>query len=163
MYQIYHIAPKKCFCQQQLNSTTHSCPFRSHAWWNTQVLGGSCNRNIFLVVFESVLSPHKHVLTLGLPAFCQCRTYLASRETAVFLVMRGVCMSAVVGQFSWLGCSHTQVHMSSRLLFTYVCCDMLQQDRGQREARPSCERMFSFPRSTTLLSWRWSMWRSKPR
>jgi hypothetical protein len=58
-----------------------------------------------------MLSPHKHVLTLGLPAFCQCRTYLASRETAVFLVMRGACMSAVVGQ----------VHMSARLLFTNVC------------------------------------------
>jgi hypothetical protein len=88
---------------------------------HTHGLGGACNRNICEVVFESMLSPHKHVLTLGLPAFCQCRTYLASRETAVFLVMRGACMSAVVGQ----------VHMSARLLFRYVCCDMLQQDSGR--------------------------------
>ena len=88
---------------------------------HTHGLGGECNRNICAVVFESMLSPHKHVLTLGLPAFCQCRTYLASRETAVFLVMRGACMSAVVGQ----------VHMSARLLFRYVCCDMLQQDSGR--------------------------------
>jgi hypothetical protein len=88
---------------------------------HTHGLGGACNRNICAVVFESMLSPHKHVLTLGLPAFCQCRTYLASRETAVFLVMRGACMSAVVGQ----------VHMSARLLFRYVCCDMLQQDSGR--------------------------------
>ena len=91
---------------------------------HTHGLGSACNSNICAVVFESMLSPHKHVLTLGLPAFCQCRTYLASRETAVFLVMRGACMSAVVGQFSWLGCARTQVHMSARLLFTCVGCDM---------------------------------------
>jgi hypothetical protein len=68
-----------------------------------------------------MLSPHKHVLILGLPAFLQCRTYLASRETAVFMVMCGPCMSPVVEQFSWPGCARTQVHMSARLLFTNVC------------------------------------------
>jgi hypothetical protein len=91
------------------------------ACWSTWRAWGVCNMNVCVVVFESTLSPHKHVLTLGLPAFLQCRTYLVSRETTVFLVMWGTWMSAVVGQFSWLGCAGTQVHMSARLLFTYVC------------------------------------------
>ncbi len=101
----------------------------------SQVVARLLNRASF---FESMLSPHKHVLTLGLPAFCQCRTYLASRETVVFLVMWEACMSDIVGQFSWLTCARTQVHMSPRLLFTYVCCDMLQQDRGQRPSAHAC-------------------------
>jgi hypothetical protein len=54
-------------------------------------------------------------------SFLQCHTYLVSRETVVFLVMWTTWMSAVVGRFRWLGCVRTPVHMSVRLLFTYVC------------------------------------------
>jgi hypothetical protein len=35
LYQIYHIAPKKCFCHQQLNSITSHAP-RTRAWGCTQ-------------------------------------------------------------------------------------------------------------------------------
>jgi hypothetical protein len=129
------VAPGVEFFHQQIKSSVTK---------HYEGLGGACNMNVGAVVSESMLSPHNHVLNLGLPAFLQCRTYLASRATAVFLVMWGARMSAVVvGQFSWLYCARTQVHMSARLFFT-IC-------------------LFSFTRSTTLLSWRWSMWRSQLR
>jgi len=41
-------------------------------------------------------------------------------------------------------------------------CDILQQDPGQRQARPVCAHKFYYTSTTTLFCWWWSMWRFQP-
>ena len=43
----------------------------NEGWYSVpQCMTGSCNMNVCEVVSESMVFPHNHVLTLGLPVFC---------------------------------------------------------------------------------------------
>ena len=69
-----------------------------------------------------------------------------------------------VRQSSWLSCAHTQIHMFA-CLFVRICLHTTcsRQVMGNEEDELPWARQVRFTRTTTLHSWRWSMWRLKLR
>ena len=87
----------------------------------SQCMTGSYNMNVCVVVSESLVFPHNHVLTLGLPAFC------SDEPTLLLVKLRSTwrCegpgkspLSVNLGRFvvreSKFICLHSSFHMSVR-------------------------------------------------